>query len=133
MIEDGVENDANPVTVGGVDEGGEGGFVSESRVDGEVVLGIVAMVGVGFEDRREVEGVDAELDEMIELARDTREIPSEEVVPGRLAPPGNDSLRIEGVVAIGEAFREDLIEDGIMKPIGGVHVTPSFLRRRCRG
>ena len=72
VIEDGIENDADPPLMGRIDEGGEGGFVSKSGVDGEVVLGVVAVVGAGFEDRREVEGVDTELGEMIESAGDTR-------------------------------------------------------------
>ena len=115
--------------------------VAEERVNCAVVDGIVAVIRAGIVDRVDVDGRHAEALEVVELLRDAGDIAAEEVVALPLVAVGSRRLavvsrqvapfavlhRLEAarirtrvvvaLVAVEEAVREDLVADGILRPV----------------
>ena len=70
-----------------VEQPAEGGVAAEHRVDLLVVVGVVAVVRGRLEDRREVDGVDAEVDQVVELLDDADQVAPLIAVVGRGGAP----------------------------------------------
>jgi hypothetical protein len=72
VVEDAVEHHPHPSCVGRLDEGGQVVVVPQAWVHPEVVAGVIA-VGLGVEDRAELEHVGPEVDEVVQPADESRE------------------------------------------------------------
>ena len=59
MVEDTVEDDFDIACMGGGEEFGKGFVTAEERIDLIIVVGVVAMIGGGLKNWREIDGVDA--------------------------------------------------------------------------
>ena len=129
VVEDAVEDHAHPAGVGRVEELAEGGVAAEERVDPVVVPGVVAVVRGGGEDRVEVEGVHAEVLQVVELLGDAEEVAPLEAVGGRRGVPGLEVRGPGEALAPREAVGEDLVEDGVADPGGCLGAHPSTLRQ----
>jgi len=93
-------------------------------------MGDVAVVGGRREDGVQVDGVDAQLGQIVEALDDAGQIAALKAVGSGRAAPGlelHTCSRRAGAVVVGvagEAVGEYLIEDGISNPIGGYNVHP---------
>ena len=144
VVEDAVEDHADPALARLLDELLELLLVAEPRVDPRVVGGVVAVVRVRLEDRVEVDRGDAELLQVVELLPDALEVAAEvvaavralaarlgrgvvaavalrEVVPrllrrGERAVADRPDRRVVLRVRVLEAVREDLVDDRVPRP-----------------
>ncbi len=89
---------------------------TEGRVDREVVHRVVTVVGRRGEDRGEVDGIDAEVGEVVDVVGDPGEVATQHAAAGRDRVPWHDVVGIERAIAVGETIREDLIDDGAGRP-----------------
>ena len=87
VVEDAVEDDLHPARVAGVEQLAERGVAPEKRVDRQVVIGVVAVVRGGGEDRVEVERRDPERLQVVEPIDDAEEIAALESRGGRRRIP----------------------------------------------
>ena len=74
VVEDAVEDDPHPARVGRVEQLAQRVVAPEERIDAEIVVGVVAMVGGGRKDRRQVERGDADILEVVEAFDDPEEV-----------------------------------------------------------
>ncbi len=70
VIEDTVEHDAHAPGVRGIEQGTQGLVAAEQRVDRQIVVGVIPMVGGGLEDRCQVERGDAQVLEVAQVLDD---------------------------------------------------------------
>ena len=121
MVEHPVEDDLHAPGVGAVEQLPQGRLSAEQRIDREVVVGMVAVVGGGGEDRCEVERVDAKLNQLIETVGQADQVAALEAMGGgrrapRLQRPGLGHGRTSG-----EAIWKDLVEHGVLHPAGCIN------------
>ena len=126
MVENPVEDDPHPSAVAGIQQLPERREIAEPVVDPEVVDRVIAMVGAGLEDRREVQRVDPEALDVVEVVDDSLQVAAEEVVACRRGVPGFGIRWRERRVAAREPLRKDLVEDGVFQPFGCSHRGQSF-------
>jgi hypothetical protein len=74
-----------------------------------------------LEDGIQVNGGDAQVEQVIEFLDDAAQIAALEVVNGGRRAPGLDVDRVVGWVAVGEAVGENLVEDGVLYPVRDSH------------
>ena len=98
------------------------GVAAEHRVDLLVVVRVVAMVRRRLEDRREVDGVDAQVLQVIEVLDDADQVAPLVAVIGRRSAPLVQVLRLGDRQAPREAVGKDLVEDRVANPIGGLGI-----------
>jgi hypothetical protein len=103
--------------VTGVDERPERVVPAEERVDGVVVVRVVAMVRRRGEHRVEVERGGAESLDVVEPVDDPVEVATLEPVGRRRLVPRLERPRGFHPAAPGEAVGEDLVEDGVPDPL----------------
>ena len=109
-------------------EAGQGLVAAQQRVDLLEGGGVVAVVGLGREERRQVEGVDAQAGQVVEVLGDAVQVPAVELPP---AVPGGDDRVVPGggpgpgrrrppvrPRRAGEPVGEDLVDDGVAGPGG---------------
>ncbi len=127
-----VEHEADVARRRGTSQRRKPGITAEMRGDPVVVDRVVAVIGPRFEDRIEVDGVHAEVGQVVELSFDARKVAAEELDHGRCTRarrlvPGAPAGRVAAVgpgavldvvrwVAIREAVGEDLVEDAVGQP-----------------
>ena len=92
VIEDAVEDHAHPSAVSGVEELAQRGIATEQRVDRQVVVGVIPMVGGGLEDRCEVERGDAEVLEVAQVLSDPEQVTALEPVHRGRSVPGFEGV-----------------------------------------
>ena len=147
VVEDAIQHDVHAASVGFLDKQLEQRQVAKVIVNDAVIGSIVLVVGWRLKDRVEVDGSDAQVFEVIQLVQHTLQVAAVEVlapdevartarvarVADRLVPvrlvgaEDAAALIVErragrgviGGVAIAEAVGEDLVEDGVLDPIGG--------------
>ena len=103
VIEHAVENDLHAAAVQFRRQRGEGRVAAERRIDVQIVVGVVAVIGAGREDRVHVDGVDAERLDVIEFVLHALQIAAVEliaelVVAGRAGIARIADLRVPEVV-----------------------------------
>ena len=126
MVENAVYDDAHPVAVSGVEQGVEIFAYTEFWVDFIVVAGVVAVVGGGEENGVEVEGVHAELEEIIEFLDDAAQVAAHKIVEGRFCSPFCDVGGVISRVAVGETVGENLVENRVLYPVRDGHYEPRY-------
>ncbi len=97
----------------------KGRQIAEVRIDPRVVEGVVLVVRGRLEDRVQVERSDAQAGQVVEAIDDALQVAAHEVVKVRGCAPGLHILRVVRRVAVGEAIRKNLIEDGVPNPLRG--------------
>ena len=100
-------------------EVGEG---PEPWIDLEIVACVVAMVGRRKKYGVQVECIDAKIQKVIEMPKDSAQVTALESPLGGWCAP---FLYIRGIVdsvAIGEAVRKNLVKDGVLNPVGSCHL-----------
>ena len=122
VVEHPVEDHAHAAPVGGVEQSAQGVVAPEHRIDREVVVGVVAMVAPRGEDRVEVDRRDAEVGEVVEPFRHAVEVAPLVAVHGGRRVPRLQPRGLRHAPAAGEAIGEDLVEDGVLDPVGRVDV-----------
>ena len=118
VVEDAVEDHLDAVAAQVGDHALELGVRAEGRVDRHVVDRVVLVVRVAVEDGVEVDRVDPEVLHVGDLLAHAGEVAAHVVVELGLGAPGLDALRIVPLVAVHEALGEDLVEDGVLDPLG---------------
>ncbi len=118
VIEHAVQDDLDPLRVRPVDQAAERGIAAEHRVDAEIVVRVIPVVRGRLEDRREVDRVDAQIQQIIEMFEHPDQVaPLVPVRRGRVAP-GVEVRGLGDRQAPGEAVGEDLVEDRVADPVG---------------
>ena len=95
-------------------------LAAEIRVDGVIIKGIVFMVGVGKEDRRQINAADAQLLQIRQPVGDTAQVAAVEVVVagiGKVAPLAEPAV-VDKARAAAEAVGHDLVPDRVAHPRG---------------
>jgi hypothetical protein len=101
---------------------------AEQRVDVVEGRGVVAVVALRREARRQVQHRRPQLDEVVEVLRDARQVAAEHLGAGQrpgvrhlVVPAGGDrparQLALVGLRRPREAVREDLVHDGVGHPL----------------
>src|SRR4029079_17335227 len=85
------------------------------------------VVGRGLEDRRQVDGGDPQVFEIVEMLDDAAQVAALETEVRRRRVPRFEDTRLVDAVAGGEPVGEDLVEDRVPDPGGGVDAH----RRSC--
>ena len=148
MAEDAVEDDADAHVLRRLDEMLEVVIRAENRVDFEIVARIVMMIALRLEDRVQIDCVDAEILEIRQLRLDAAQIAAEEiigddflrvrvfVVAGVILPRRMEhgaALRGELVAHTAEAVGENLVHDGMLRPVRRLRasvIDRNLIRRR---
>ena len=118
MVEGGVEDEAHPPLVEGGHEAIQGGVAPQRRVHRVEVGGVVVVGRGGGEHRVHVDDIHPEAGQIVGLGGDAHQVPALEPQPVRCAPPGVGPGGGEAGVAVAEALREDLVDDGAPRPFG---------------
>ncbi len=118
VVEDAVEHDANPSRVRLVDHPPQRGVAAQHRVDFLVVVGVIAMIRRRLEDRREIHGAHAQVDQVIQVLHDADQVAALISVIGRRRTPFVEVARLRNGHAPGEPVGEDLVEDRVADPVG---------------
>ena len=130
VVEDAVEHDADAPGVGLVDQPPERGVAAQHRVDLLVVVRVIAVVRRRLEDRREVDGVDAQV---LTGSRGARRRRSGRRPDSRdrsaAQPQSSRCLGLGTVSAPREPVGEDLVEDRVANPVGRLGDRAPALRR----
>jgi hypothetical protein len=123
VVEDAVENNADVAGVGGVEELAQGVVAAEQGIDLVVVVRVVAVVGRGGKDGVQVEGRDAQVVQIVEIVDDAVEVAAlKSLFLGGSAPWLEiNLLLVRDLPAPGKAVGKDLVEDGVLCPVGGIH------------
>jgi len=121
VVEDPIQHNADAAAVRLVQQAAQGGIPAEDGIDLQVVVGMVAVVGGGLEDRRKVNGIDAQVLQVIQLFQHADQVAALESVAGGRGVPGFQvgwlgDLRIPGGC---KPVREDLVKNSMMNPFGG--------------
>src|SRR3972149_5755781 len=78
MIEYAVEDDSNPRRVPPLEQTVKRWEIAQLGIDLEIIARLVAMIRGGIEDRVEVDGVDSEIEQVVELLDHAFEIAAHE-------------------------------------------------------
>ena len=116
VVEDAVEDDPHAAGVGRVEQLAQRRVAAEQRVDRQVVVGVVAMVRGGREDRVQIEGVDPEIGQLVESLGHAEQITALVAGVGRWRVPWLQRPWLGDPLARGEPIRKDLVEDGVADP-----------------
>ena len=102
---------------------------AQHRVHHRVVVGVVAVVAGRLKHRAQVQGIHAQAGDVVQPLRDAQQVAALVAVEaGRLAP-GLQVSRLGHAGAAGEAVREDLIEHGVLGPVGRANIHGGKSRR----
>jgi hypothetical protein len=101
-----------------VEELAQSVVAAEQRVDLEVVVGVVAVIGRRGEDRCQVQRRYPEVAEIVEVLDDTEQITALEPKRSRGNVPRLEPARLSDARRRGEAVRKDLVEDRVGNPAG---------------
>ena len=94
------------------------GVCSEPLIHDMIIINIIFMVGIRLENRRQIEGIHAELLYVVQILCDSRNVSSRKALRGRLFSP----LQIDVSVVLllqpaAEAFHKDLVENRSPHPL----------------
>src|SRR3954451_22902712 len=104
-----------------VEQGAEGSVAAQQRIDLVVIVGMVAMVRGRLEDRSEVDRRRAKRLNVIEMLDYAQQVAAFVALNRRRAIPGLKIARLGQLVALREAVGENLVEDGVLDPAGGLN------------
>ena len=102
--------------MGRVAQGLEVLLVANQGIDLKVVQRVIAVVGSGEEDRRQVDEVHAQVVNIVDLFQDALEVASAHNAPVRLGAPGGQPFR--QLTDAVKAVHEDLVADAAPRPVG---------------
>src|SRR5688572_8756353 len=123
MIKNPIQNHMHVPGMGFIQQLPERHIASQQRVYLKIIIGVVAVIGGGGKDGVEIEGVDAQLLEIIQLIHDPVEVSPLKPLLLRWAAPGFKlkSSRMPSPGAPGKTVRKNLIKDGIFCPGRGIY------------
>jgi hypothetical protein len=89
----------------------------------KIIIGVIAVIGGGGKNGVEIEGIDAQLLEIIQLVHDSMEVSSlKSLFLGRAAPGLKlKPSRMSGSGTPGKTVWKNLIKDGIFCPGRGIY------------
>ena len=117
VVEDAVEDDPHPASVGLVEQFTERRVAAQQRVDRHVVVRVVAVVRCRGEDRREVQRGDAEVIELVQALGDAEQIAALEPVICRRRVPVLQRPDRRQTPTPRKSVGKDLVEDGLRDPV----------------
>ena len=120
VVEHAVEHDPDAAGMGLVDQSPEGRRSAEHGVDLFVVVRVIAVVGRRLKDRREIDGVDAQVGQVVEVLDDADQVAPLIAVVSRRCAPLVEVARLGHRHAPREAIGKDLVEDRVANPVGSV-------------
>ncbi|MNJ59863.1 hypothetical protein D3C77_555660 [compost metagenome] len=118
MIEHGIEHDPDSLGMTSFHEPLQQGVIAKMRINLLIIDRIVLMVGRGSEKRCEIYRINAKIGQIVKMVEHALKIPAEIVVDFRSSAPRLGRLRVVGRIAIGEAFRHNLIKYSLLGPFG---------------
>jgi hypothetical protein len=123
VVEHAVEHHADVAGVGVVEQFAEGVGAAKQGVHLVVVVRVVAVVGRRRKDGVQVEGRHPQVVEVIEGVNDAVEVSALEALLLGRTSPGLEGhvLLVLDLPAAGEAVGKDLVEDGVLDPVGSQH------------
>ena len=104
--------------VGFVDQPAQGGRPPQHRVDLFVIVRVITVVGRRLKDRREVDGVHTQVDEIIEVLDDADQVTPLIAVIGRRCAPLVQVPRLRHRQRPRKAVGKDLVENRVANPVG---------------
>ncbi len=116
VVEDTVEHDAHAARMCLVEQLAQGVVATQQRVHGEVVVGVIAMIGGRGEHGVQVERRDAETLQAIEVLDDPVEVAALEAADRRRSVPGLELTGSRHAATASKPVGEDLVEDGVAHP-----------------
>ena len=122
MIEDTVQHETHAALMNGGDQGIKSSIAPQQRIDRQVVVGVIAMIRCGAEDRRQVQTGDAHVPKFIERLDHPVEVTSLKPLLRRVVAPWFEVQRalVHDLAAATETVRKNLIEHRLRHPVGGI-------------
>ena len=138
VVEDAIQDQPHAALVYRVDQLAQRFVAAQQRIHPPVVVGVVPMIRGRGEDRVQADGVDPQVDQVVEMLGDPQQVAALEAVPRRRIVP---RLQVTGLVyarAPRESVREDLVDDRVSYPrrgivVGGYQGSPILDRRPAPG
>ena len=120
VVEDAIQDHANAAGVRGIEQRAECRVAAEHRVHLVVVVRVIAMVRPRPEDRVEVDGVDPQVGQVVQVFGHAEQIAALVAVRRGRRAPRLQAARLWHRVRFGETIRENLVENGVLDPFGGL-------------
>ena len=108
--------------MGFVDHAPQGRRPAQHGIDFFVVVRVIAVVGRRLKDRREVDGIDTQVGEVIEVFDHADQVAPLIAVIGRLRTPLVQVLRLGQAQRPREAVGKDLVENRVANPVGSLGI-----------
>ncbi len=122
VVEHTVQHNTDAKFVGGIKQFAKRLGAPQQRVHSVVVISVVAVVGCRLEDGVEIDGIDAQIGQIIQMFEHADEVPTLVAVYCGGAVPRFEVGGLAQGIAVCEAVREYLIEYGVLYPIRCVYV-----------
>src|SRR5690606_25568236 len=90
------------------------------RVDLQVIAVVELVIGTGLKNGVEVDGVDAEIHQVVQAIQNALQVAPHKVVQSGRGAPRHASRGVVGRVAVAKPLRKDVVEDGVMDPAGSL-------------
>ena len=116
VVEDAVQHDPHAPVVGRIQQLAQRVVATQQGIHREVVVGVIAMVGGGREDGRQVDRRDAQVIQVRQVLGDAEQVAALEAVRRRRAVPWFELPGLDDPLGRREPVREDLVEDGVADP-----------------
>ena len=118
VVEDAVQHHPDAPGVGRVQQLAQRRVAAQHRVHLEIVVGVIAMVRPGAEDRVEIDRVDPQVGQVVQMLDYTQQITALVAVTGGRRAPRLQVGCLGHAVRLGKAIGEDLIKDSVPNPVG---------------
>jgi len=120
VVEHPVDDDADVARVSGVEHLVKSRVAAEDWVYAIVVVRVVAMIGGGLENRREVDSRDAKFLQVIQVLHDAQQVAPLEPINRWPRVPCFEVVWFCNTCGAGKAIREYLVENCVFDPIGNL-------------
>ena len=128
VVEHSIENHPHIPLMGILQQFAERVVAPQQGIDVMIVVCVIPVIGGRCKNRREVEGIDPQVLQVVQALYDSIEIAALESVDGWWGVPG---LKIQvsfwNSIGPGKAVWKDLIEDGVGHPLRRIHRLFSLL------
>ena len=92
------------------------GFIAKMRIDARIVYGVILVVGSGFKNRGQIQGVHSQFFQIGKLLGNTRQISAHKNLSVRRGAPRRHILRRKLRISVAKALRKNLIEHRTVDP-----------------
>ena len=128
MVKNAIQNDVHPAPVGLIQQFEEDRVLPQNRVHMPVIIGVVAVVGGGHEDRVEVERVDPEVLQIVQFLIDAQQIPALKACPRQRRIPRFDIGGLFKIIGFCKTVGENLVKDRVFDPVRCIRLLSHCVR-----